>query len=324
MSDRLQGIDAFVQAVEAGSFARAAERLGLTRSAVGKTIARLEHRLGVRLFHRTTRQQSLTEDGQAYYEHCLRALAELESAEASLESGRNIPSGRLRVSAPALFGRYCVAPVLLDLARQHPRLALEMTLDDRVVDLVDEGFDLAIRIGRLPDSASLTARKLGTQRMAICASPAYLAAHGKPKRVDELDRHTGILYSRPGHEAPWRVLDTDGEAREVRIRSRLRFDDLQTITDAAIAGAGLAWLPCWLAMRHIRTGELALVMDARRVLGSDIHAVWPQGRYLPAKVRTAIDTLVERVPVMMGYQIADDASGHRAIAAAEVDSVAAE
>ena len=202
MSERLQGIDAFVQAVEAGSFAQAAERMRLTRSAVGKSIARLERRLGVRLFHRTTRRQSLTEDGQAYYERCKRALAELEDAEAALDNGRREPSGRLRVSVPVLFGRHCVAPVLTRLARQYPRLEVEIAFSDRVVDLLEEGFDLAVRVGDLRDSSTLAARRLGTQHLAICAAPSYLDAHGWPRTIEELSHvmHRGI-HSRFGNVA---------------------------------------------------------------------------------------------------------------------------
>ena len=149
--DRLGGIEVFVQAAEAGSFALAADRLNLTRSAVGKSIARLEARLGARLFHRTTRQQSLTDAGQAYYDRCVRALAELHDAEAELDSGRRSPQGRLRVSAPLVFGRHCVAPVLRELALQYPQLQIDISFNDRVVDLIEEGYDLGIRIGPLPD-----------------------------------------------------------------------------------------------------------------------------------------------------------------------------
>lgn len=300
LRDRLDGIAVFVQAAEAGSFALAGERLHLSRSAVGKAIARLEQRLGSRLFHRTTRRQSLTEDGQAFYERCVRALAELEAAEAALDRGRAEPGGRLRVTAPVLFGRHCVAPVLVGLARAHPRLSLEMSFTDRISDLVDEGFDLAVRIGRLPDSASLAARRLGTQRMAICAAPAYLAGHGRPRSVEELAAHRGIVYARGGHEVPWRVLDAEGRTQEPRLDSRLRLDDLQAIADAAIAGAGLAWLPCWLLARHLRAGELELVLDCERVLATEIYAVWPQTRYLPSKTRAAIDALAAQIPALMG------------------------
>ncbi|UXI69862.1 LysR family transcriptional regulator [Tahibacter amnicola] len=299
VTDRLSGIAEFVQSVEAGSFAEAAGRLHLSRSAVGKTIARLEQRLGARLFHRTTRQLSLTEDGQAFYERCVRALAELEAAQAALDSGRQAPTGRLRVSAPVLFGRHCVAPVLTALARAHPRLTVELSLSDRVVDLVDEGFDLAVRIGRLPDSALLAARRLTVQRMAVCASPGYLARHGTPRTIEDLAGHTGVVYARAGQDKRWRILDNDGRVHEPAMDSRLRFDDLQAIADAAVAGAGLAWLPCWLLARHVRAGELVLVMDSRHVQSADIHAVWPQSRFLPAKTRAGIDALVDKIPAMI-------------------------
>jgi DNA-binding transcriptional LysR family regulator len=301
MRERLNGIVAFVQSVETGSFAQAAERMQLTRSAVGKSVARLEEQLGVRLFHRTTRRQSLTEDGQAYYERCVRVLAELDAAEAAFDTGRREPSGRLRVSVPVLFGRHCVAPVLLRLARRYTGLAVEVSFSDRVVDLIEEGFDLAVRIGTLPDSGSLVARRLGSQRMAICAAPSYLAERGHPRNVEDLNGHTGIVYGRDGQTAPWPVRDGAGRIREPRIESRLRFDDLQAIADAAVSGAGLAWLPCWLLAPYVRAGELILVMDSQRVLATDIHAVWPQARHLSSKARSAIDVLVAEIPPMIGY-----------------------
>ncbi len=297
--DRLSGIEVFVQAVEAGSFALAAERLNLTRSAVGKSIARLEARLGARLFHRTTRQQSLTDDGQAYYDRCVRALAELQTAEAELDSGRREPQGRLRVSAPLVFGRHCVAPVLRDLALQHPQLQVEISFNDRVVDLIEEGYDLGIRVGDLPDSSSLAARRLGTQTMGIGASPAYIQAHGRPASVDELMQHAGIIYTHNGVEWPWTIKDADGQAMKLRLSPRLRLDDLQAIADAAISGAGLAWLPCWMLSHYVRTGELDVLVHGDRLASQEVHAVWPQARYLPSKTRAAINALAARVPAML-------------------------
>ncbi len=299
MNERLSGIAAFVQAVEAGSFAHAAQRMNVTRSAVGKSIARLEQRLGVRLFQRTTRSQRLTSDGEAYYERCVRALAELDAADAALDSGRREPTGRLRVSCPVLFGRRCVAPVLVALANEHPRLSLEISFSDRVVDLVDEGFDLAVRIGDLGDSDSLAARKLGMQHMGICAAPSYLARCGAPTSAEQLRGHVGIIYGRPGERRAWRVRESDGRVHEVHCEARLWFDDLQAIADAAIAGAGLAWLPCWMLAQYARTGELAMVMTHERLLGAEIHAVWPKTRYLPSKTRAAIDALVAQIPAFM-------------------------
>lgn len=300
MSDRLHGISAFVEAVEAGSFAVAAQRMRLTRSAVGKSIARLEQRLGVRLFQRTTRSQSLTEDGQAYYERCVRALAELDAGVSALDSGKSEAIGRLRVSVPVLFGRHCVAPVLLALARRHPRMTIEMSFSDQVVDLVEEKFDLAIRSGSLPDSTTLVARRLATQDMAICAAPSYLAEYGTPADIAAMSAHVGIAYGRAGRLEPWRVRDNSGEVHKPQVDIRLVFDDLQAIADAAVAGAGLAWLPCWLMSKHSRAGELALVMDSESVLPTEIYLVWPQSRYLPTKTRVAIDALVAEIPGMVG------------------------
>jgi DNA-binding transcriptional LysR family regulator len=327
MHDQLSGLAAFVQAVKAGSFAEAAQRMQLTRSAVGKSIARLEHRVGARLFHRTTRQLNLTEDGQAYYERCVRALAELDAATAALHTGKSEPRGRLRVTAPPLFGRHCVAPVLLELAHEYPELSIEMSFSDRVMDLVDEDFHLAVRVGTLPDSASLAARRLGAQRTAICAAPSYLARWGQPTDLDELQSHRAIAYARAGQVAPWRVRD-GGQTREVRVNSRICFDDLQVIADAAVAGAGLAWLPYWLIGPHVRAGELTVVMDSERVAAPDIHAVWPRERYLPAKIRVAVDALVARIPAMLAHPaiapaIATNESQDDALAGARASRVRA-
>lgn len=301
MNDRFGGISAFVEAVEAGSFALAAERMRLTRSAVGKSIAKLEQRLGVRLFHRTTRSQSLTEEGQAYYERCVRALAELDAGASALDSGKREPRGRLRVTAPVLFGRHCVAPAFLELGRRLPRLKIEMSFNDHVVDLVEEGYDLAVRIiGSLTDSSSLVARRLGIQRMVICAAPSYLAAHGKPAGANELSRHVGIAYGRSGRIEPWLMSDGAGGIIKPQVDTRLVFDDLQAIVDAAVAGMGLAWIPCWLMAKHARAGELEILMGCDSVLAADIHAVWPQSHYLPGKTRAAIDALVAEVPGKLG------------------------
>jgi DNA-binding transcriptional LysR family regulator len=299
MTDRLSGIAAFVNAVEAGSFALAASRMHLSRSAVGKSIARLEARLGVRLFHRTTRSQKLTAEGEAFYERCVRALAELEEAQAALDDGRLTPSGRLRVSAPVLFGRHCIAPILLKLAEQYPALELEMSFNDRVVDLVEEGIDLAVRVGSLADNAGLVARRLGSQSMVVCASPGYLAERGKLQSIADLSDHTGITYVRSGRSIPWQLQDADRRTHEVRMTSRIRFDDMEAMLGAAAAGLGLAWLPCWLVANHLRAGVLVRVLDASLHSGLDIHAVWPRTRHMSAKVRAAVDALVSQVPVLM-------------------------
>ncbi|WP_321963329.1 LysR family transcriptional regulator [Paraburkholderia sp. J7] len=302
MDDRLSGVAEFVDVVDAGSFSAAGARLGVTRSAVAKIVARLEQRLGVRLLHRTTRSLSLTDEGHAYYEQCRRVLSELSAVEAAFDHGRREPSGRLRISAPVLFGRQCVAPVVRRLVEDYPRLNVELSFSDRVADLVEDGFDLAVRIGTLPDYGTLVARRLGVQRMGICASPAYLAQHGKPADVAALATHTGIAYGRAGQSPPWRVRGPGGEVEECRLASRLYFDDLLAIADAAAAGAGLAWLPCWLMAPYLSDGRLELVMDSKSVMGGEVHVVRQKARHMPSKVRVAVDALVADISRMLGAE----------------------
>lgn len=299
MDERLRGVAEFVDVVESGSFAAAALRLGVTRSAVAKVVARLERRLGARLLQRTTRQLSLTDEGLVYYEQCRRLLAELGDTEAALDAGRREPSGRLRISVPVLFGRQCVAPVMRRLVERHPRLEIDVSFSDRVADLINDGFDVAVRIGELADTSTLVGRRLGVQRMGICASPAYLERHGRPTGPDELASHVGIAYSRGGQPAPWRIIGTDGAVHDHRAAGRLRFDDLQAIADAAASGAGLAWLPCWLMAPYLRDGRLALVMDSNSVSGAEVFAVRPSSRHVPSKVRVVIDALVDEIPGML-------------------------
>lgn len=296
MSDSLGGVDVFVAAVESGSFAAAAERLHLTRSAVAKTIARIEARLKVRLFHRTTRSQSLTEDGQVYYERCVRALEELRAGEAALDSGRREASGRLRVSMPVLFGRRCVAPVLARLAMEHPKLELDLSFCDRPVDLIEDGFDLAIRNGLIGDGAGLMTRTIGLQRMTVCAAPDYLAAHGRPDTLEDLAVHHAIVYGRAGRIKTWQFPVGDREVREMTPPSRIRFDDLEAIADAAEAGHGLAWLPCWLIREQVRGGRLVPLLENVPRLVFRTHALWPETPHLPLRVRFAIDALAAALP----------------------------
>ncbi|GAA3097046.1 LysR substrate-binding domain-containing protein [Rhizobium viscosum] len=298
--EHLKGISIFVEAVEAGGFSSAAERLHLTRSAVGKTIARLEQRLGVRLFNRTTRMQSLTEEGRFFYERCLRAVEEIRLGEAMLESGRRSVRGRLRVSMPVLFGRLCIAPVLEDLLDEHPELELDLSFNDRIVDLMEDGFDLAIRNGPLKDHPDLMARAVAHQRMTVCASPSYLERHGIPQTIADIPQHQGIVYRRGDYERTWIFPTPDDRWREVQPQTRLRLDDLAAILDAAVAGRGLAWLPCWLVRESVASGHLVQVLKYEQPNIFDAHAVWLRSPVMLPKIRLAIDTLAARLPAMMG------------------------
>ena len=301
MSDALNGISVFVTAAETGSFSTAAARLHLSRSAVGKTIARLEARLGVRLFHRTTRAQSLTEDGQAYFEHCLRALDALRAGGQMLDSGRREASGRLRVTAPMLFGRRCVVPILTRLAAQHPKLELEINLTDHVMDLVEDRFDLAIRNGR-PDGGAMTGtglglkrRRIALQRMTVCAAPAYLEQHGAPLELEDLKQHQTVVYGRDGRVKPW-VFPRDGsEPVQIVPPHRMRFDDMGSIADAAVEGLGIAWLPCWLIRDAVRGGQLVPLLGDQPRQVFESYALWPDTPHLPLRVRLAIDALASEL-----------------------------
>lgn len=301
MTDRLSGIAAFVQAVEAGSFALAAERLNLSASAVGKGVARLEDRLGVRLFHRTTRSLRLTDEGQAFYEHCARALAELDAATAQLDAGRSEPAGRLRIAMPQSFGRVCVLPVLLDLARRHPRLEYELSLSDRRVDLIEAGFDLAIRIGPLEDTPDLQARALGAMDSVLCAAPDYLAAQDTPRSLAELAQHRCVVYGRAGRTTAWTLTDAHGRTHTADLRQCMHVDDMQTVVDSVRAAAGIGQLPRWLVAGELAAGALVELLPGYRGSSRAIHALWPAGRSLPPKMRVVIDALVREVPRRLGF-----------------------
>ncbi|VVD95775.1 LysR family transcriptional regulator [Pandoraea communis] len=296
MIGKLDGVDVFVQVVEAGSFTEAAERLHITRSAVGKVVTRLEARLGTRLLHRTTRNQALTEAGRAYYDRCVRALAELHAGEAELESGASEPRGRLRVSAPTAFGHRCVAPVLFALTRKHPELQVHISFSDRAVDLVEEGFDLAVRIGDVGGAGRLASRRIGVQNQSIGAAPSYLAQHGAPVAVEDFARHVGVTYARAGAVMPWTVLEPDGMAKALPICGQLSMDDVQAIADAGRDGLGLVQLPCWLLSHYVTTGELVAVRERCAARPLDIHVVWPDTPYLPSKTRFAIEALATQIP----------------------------
>lgn len=299
MRDHLAGISIFVEAVEAGGFSAAATRLNLSRSSVGKAVARLEARLGVRLFHRTTRSQSLTEDGQAYYEHCLRALETIRAGEAMLESGRRNVSGRLRVSMPVLFGRRCVAPILADLARQYPDLELDLNFSDLLVNVIEERFDLVIRNGPLDNSADqLAGRKIANQHLIVCAAPSYLEACGVPTHIEDINDHKTIAYGRGGRVYAWHFPKAgDVPPATIHPKAKLRFDDLEAIADAAAKGMGLAWLPYWLVKDRILSGQLVQVFEDRPGIVIEAYALWPQSRHLPLRVRVAIDALVSELPL---------------------------
>ncbi len=291
-ASRLQGITVFVQAVEAGSFTAAAHRIGLSKSAVGKSVATLEQRLGVRLLDRTTRRLALTVEGADFHQSCLRVLAELDEAESRAASRRQEVSGVLRISLPVTFGRRWVMPVLCGLARQHPKLTLDVSFADRAVDLLEEHIDLAVRLGDPGNSASLSARYLGHQRIVTCGSPAYFAEHGEPTCIGDLASHDCITFGQGGHVLPWKLLDNEGRTVDVKIKGRHTISDGDALRAAVLDGLGLAQFPTWLVADALRSGALQTVLAPQGVEGFPIHALWPATRDLAPKIRAAVDELI--------------------------------
>lgn len=285
-AERLKGIDVFVATVAAGSFTAAAERLHLTSSAVGKAVARLEARLSTRLFERTTRTLRLTDAGLAFHRICVRVLDELDSAERVLAADAAAPSGRLRVDLPTAFGRRQVMALLVDFAKLHPAVRPHVSFTDRFVDVVDDGIDVAVRIGgtdRWP--ANLGHRYLGSERLIFCASPGYLAQHDAPQSLADLMLHEAVAYGRPdGTLSPWWIASGDGPAQRRMMESRIVVDHGEAQLDAVVAGLGVAQLATWLAQAQIRAGRLVPLLPALDVDGLPLHVVWPVAKQLLPKV----------------------------------------
>ncbi|RWB94159.1 LysR family transcriptional regulator [Mesorhizobium sp.] len=298
--DRLTSMAVFVKTVDLGSFAATAAALDLSGPMVGKHVRFLEERLGVRLINRTTRRQSLTDFGRAYYERCRMVLAEAEAADALAADQLSEPRGKLRVIMPVHFGRRCVAPILLELAQRYPALELDLSFSDPIADLAEDGCDLAIRTGNLEDRAGVMARRVARQRMVVCASPSYLEMHGLPRQIGDLGSHQTIIYRRSGRVVqPWLFPRHGQPALEVMPVGRLRFDDLAAIADAAAAGMGLAWLPYWLVRERIQAGALVPLLSDQPGFLYDAYALWLQTPQLPLKVRLAVEALAAALPRLM-------------------------
>lgn len=285
-------MNVFVQVVDAGSFSGAAQRLGVAKSVVSRRISMLEARLEGSLFNRTTRRFSLTEMGQAYYDRARRILDDVAEAEDAARSLQGELIGRLRLAAPMSFAHQHLSPAIAAFLAEHPRLEVELDLNDRHVDLVNEGFDLAVRIGLLQDS-TMIARLLAPCRRVICASPAYLAAYGEPQTLEELETldHRCLVYSNRPVAEQWRFRTGD-TWRVVRVSTqRLISNNGQALRDAAIEGLGLVILPTFIASEPIARGALKAVLSGHQLSEPSIYAVWPPGRQLSAKARALVEAL---------------------------------
>lgn len=290
MADALQEITIFTKVVGTGSLSAAARDLGISPALVSRRLASLEARLGVRLINRTTRSLHLTDEGAAYYETCTRVLAEIEEADAAVSAGRAEPRGILRVALPASFGNQHVAPLVPKFAERYPDVQLALSLSDRTVNVVEEGFDLAIRIADLADS-SLAARKLAPNRRVVCASPAYLRRHGTLRTPEDLAKHNCLTTD---FAMNWDYRGPDGKPGSVRVTGRYACDNWEVLREWALAGLGVALKSTWDVRRHLEDGSLVSLLPSY-TFATDvaIYAVYPHRRHLPAKTRAFIEFLAE-------------------------------
>jgi LysR family transcriptional regulator for bpeEF and oprC len=301
--DRLQAMQVFTRVVDTNSFTRASETLNLPRASVTTIIQNLEAFLGTRLMHRTTRRLSLTPDGAAYYERCVRILADVEETEASFQNGNRKPHGKLRIDMPGSLGRLVVIPSLCDFHTRFPDIDLQLGLTDRPVDLLQEGVDCVVRVGALQDS-SLVARRIGLFEGVTCAAPDYLARHGTPGTLAELDAHHAVNYfsSRTGRVIDWAFL-VDGKEVEVKMKGRVSVNDADAYVTCGLEGFGLIQPARFMVLPWLQSGKLVEVLPEIRPMPMPISVVYPHSRHLSPKVRVFVDwiaELFERCPLLSG------------------------
>lgn len=289
--DKLTGMLAFVKTADLGSFAAAGRALEISASAVGKSVARLEDELGVRLLQRSTRSIRLTAEGQQFHERCRHILDELEDAHAMLSHASEAPRGRLRVSAP-IVGHHFLLPVIPQFVARYPDVELDLHFTDRSVDLIEEGIDVAIRSGELPDSR-LVSRPLQAFRLLLCASPEYLARHGEPARMADLSAHSAVRFRHPntGKLLDWPMLD----GGQVHPKTVLAFNNMEAVLGACVQGLGIACMPDFLARDALASGRLQIVLERQAFVEGQFRAIWNSRRHLAPKTRAFIDHLGERL-----------------------------
>ncbi|NBC32945.1 MAG: LysR family transcriptional regulator [Alphaproteobacteria bacterium] len=291
--DKISGISAFARVVETGGFSAAARQLGVTPSAISKQVTQLENRLGARLLNRTTRQLSLTEVGTAFYERTKQILWALDEAEQAVSHLTNVPRGMLRVTVPLAFGETHIAPILPGFVTRYPDVSIEVVTSERVANLVEEGIDVAIRVGQGPDS-SLFGRRLAPNRRIICASPAYLAARGSPQVPADLTGHNCLTYVQQGPRVEWRFGE-HAEAFTVPVSGTIQSNSFSVLRAAAVAGVGITRLAGFIVGEELKSGALVELLGTYEANDGDIFVVYPTSRHLSPKVRAFIDYLVETI-----------------------------
>lgn len=287
--DQFKQISTFVEVIAKGSLSAAARAEGIAPAVIGRRLDALEQRLGVKLLQRTTRKLALTNEGAAFLEDCQRILHDLETAESSVSERSARASGHLIMSAPAGFGRQHVAPLVPSFLAQHPAVTLTLNLNDRVVDLIGEGVDLAIRIATLTDS-NLVGVKLADNKRVVVAAPSYIARHGKPAALDDLARHNCLPISNEGSQPGW-TFRQNGKNITLKVAGNMGCNDGEVLHDWALAGEGLAWRSMWEVGAEIESGKLVTVLDQYAAPGNDIYAVYSQRQHMPLRIRVLVDFL---------------------------------
>lgn len=287
--DKFQEMRVFSAVVDASSFVGAAENLGISKAAVSRYVSELELRLGVRLMHRTTRKLSLTPEGEVFLARCRDILSSIEASEAELSTRSVTASGLLKLSVPVSFGISHLAPLWSDFLDAHPQVTLDVQLADRVIDLVEEGFDLAVRIARLPDS-SLVSRRLASTRLVLCAAPSYLSRYGTPQHPSELTQHAVVGYSLMAMGDQWQFTGPEGPV-SVKVRPRMWSNNGDTCIAAAVQGAGIQLQPTFLIEQQLAHGQLVEILPQYRSVELGIYAVYPSRKFVPPKVRALVEFL---------------------------------
>jgi DNA-binding transcriptional LysR family regulator len=291
--DKFADIEAFTAVVEAGTFSAAGERLGVAKSVVSRRVSQLEKRLGSRLLYRTTRRLSLTDSGRNFYQRAAQILADLDDAEQGVTEETTGLRGSLKLAAPLSFGLNHLSDAIADFLVEHPAIELNLDLNDRNINLVEEGFDMAVRIGELEDS-TLVARRLGTVRSVSCASRSYLERHGEPAHPDELQQHIGLQYSNISYRQQWCYQAPDGKTVFARPQIRIRANNGEALAAAATAGLGITSGPTFILGRYIKEGSLVTVLNEYRRPAVGIYALYPPGRLVPRRIQAFSDFLADR------------------------------
>ena len=283
------GISEFVYVAENESFTLAAKKLAISTAHVSRQISALEKRLNIKLFYRTTRKVTLTEEGRVFYQHCRSVLDGLDAAERAVTNLQSKPQGKIKLTAPITYGEKRILPLVNDFIKKYSDIEVSAYLSNQQIDLVEDGYDLAIRLGKLSDS-SMMAKKLGKRTNYVCASPLYLDKHGIPHSISELNKHSCLL----GTLDYWNFSES-GREKSIRVTGRLRYNNGYSLTDAALKGIGIVQLPDYYVQQHLQSGELVTVLDKYRAPDEGIWAVYPQNRHLSPKIRLLVDYLADQL-----------------------------